>query len=648
MHTFNNEKTILTIIKYGAVIPIIIFSVIITYFLIEQKNKELKEEINLIRTKYLQDNKKEVKNEVQRVINSINNEIEKTDESLKIFLKNKVYEAHNIASNIYNERTSHEAIGKEHSKDHIFQTIKHALGGMIYNNGRGYIFIDDIHGTKVLQPLNKKIEGKNFLEYEDAKGYKLVKKIVQTIKNKSETYDQYYWYKSGNDSTAYKKISFYKYFEPYDVIIGTGEYLVDFEKELKTKLLKRIKNIKFGDNGYIFIFNKKGKYLAHFQDEKIGTNGFKVKDSEGKHFIKEFVNYTLKSKKGYYSYIASAKPKEETSKTEKISYLEHFEKWDWIIGAGFYLEELNNNIKNKEKALIKKNNDMINSIILVSLSITIILLLISFYASKIISKKFNTYKNDIKNEIEKTIEKEKLLVQQSKMATMGEMIANISHQWRQPLSTISTAATGSKLQKELGTLSDEQFEKSMDAINNSAQYLSQTIEDFRNFFQPSKEEKDFKISRLFEKISKLLASQFKTHDIKIVKNINDCQLTAHENELLQVIINILKNAKDELAKKQRDEKKFIFIDAKQEKDKIIIDIKDNAGGIDLAIIDKVFAPYFTTKQAEEGTGIGLYMSKQIIDNMNGELLVDNVKYTYEEEEHIGAVFTIKLKVNDGN
>lgn len=642
MQVLDNEKNILRIIKYGAVVPIVIFSIFITYFLIKEKNKELTEEINLIKTKYLQNNKKLVKEEVQRVVASINNEIKKTDEALKLFLKNKVYEAHNIATNIYNKESSYIENGDIHSKEHIFKTIKHALGGMIYNNGRGYIFIDDINGTKLLQPLNKKFEGENLLEYEDAKGYKFVKKIVETIKNKGEAYDYYHWYKPNENIKAYKKMSFYKYFEPYNVAIGTGEYLVDFENELKTKFLEKIKNIRFGDNGYIFVFNKEGTYLSHFKKNKIGTNGFNIKDSKGRNFIKDLITFSIKNKEGYYSYIASVKPNEKTKKREKISYLYYFEKWDWIIGAGFYLKELNSDIKNKENALIKKHRDIINNILFISLSITLLLLIISFYASRIIAKKFNLYKKNIKKEIEKTIEKEKLLVQQSKMATMGEMIGNISHQWRQPLSTISTAATGSKIQKEFGTLSDEEFNKAMDTINDSAQYLSETIEDFRNFFQPNKDKKSFNINKLFEKTLKLLASQFKNYNIKIIINIPDYEYTGYENELLQVIINILKNARDELIKKEYDYKKLIFIDVKDENSKLIIKIKDNAGGIDIAIIDKIFQPYFTTKNDENGTGIGLYMSKQIIENMNGKIYVENNEYQYLDKKYIGAIFTIVL------
>ena len=267
--TLNSEKKILNIIRFGAIIPILIFSCIITYILIDKKNEELKNEIDSIKSEYLERNKTNVKKEVDRVVDSINYEINKSEESLKFLLKEKVYEAHSIATNIYKEESDFMKNGHAHSTDHIFETIKNALGGMIYNNGRGYIFIDDKNGVNLLQPLNKDIEGQNLLEYTDAKGYQYMKKIADTVINKTEAYDEYYWYKSKDDKNTYKKLSFFKYFEPLDFAIGTGEYFDDFQKQIQENLLNKINNIKFEDNGYIFIFNTEGTYLSHFDKNKI-------------------------------------------------------------------------------------------------------------------------------------------------------------------------------------------------------------------------------------------------------------------------------------------------------------------------------------------------------------------------------------------
>ena len=240
-------------------------------------------------------------------------------------------------------------------------------------------------------------------------------------------------------------------------------------------------------------------------------------------------------------------------------------------------------------------------------------------------------------------EKDKIFFQQSKMAAMGEMLGNIAHQWRQPLSSISTAATGMKLQKELDCLTDDDFNYAMDLINNSAQYLSQTIDDFRGFFDPkNNKEKEFLISNVIDKALSIVSSQFVAKDIEIIKNIEDISIVSLENELIQVFLNILNNSKDILLKLE-GEKRLIFINAYMKNKEIIIEIKDNAKGINEEIIDRIFEPYFTTKHQSQGTGIGLYMCQNIIENhLNGTLSVCNEDYMYKNILYRGAKFTIRI------
>ena len=245
-------------------------------------------------------------------------------------------------------------------------------------------------------------------------------------------------------------------------------------------------------------------------------------------------------------------------------------------------------------------------------------------------------------ELEKQ-QRDELFYQQSKMAAMGEMIGNIAHQWRQPLSVISTASTGLKLQKEMDILSDENFYSTLVAINNSAQHLSTTIDDFRDFFNPSNNNiNEFNITDTFSKTLNLLNAQFVAKDIKIIQNIEEYKVSSIENELIQVLINILNNARDALLIIE-NQSKFIFINAYKKDNSLIIEIKDNAGGIQEDIMDRIFEPYFTTKHKAQGTGIGLYMSKEIVEkHLDGILLVSNENYTYENVDYIGAKFTIEI------
>ena len=245
----------------------------------------------------------------------------------------------------------------------------------------------------------------------------------------------------------------------------------------------------------------------------------------------------------------------------------------------------------------------------------------------------------IHEEITKNYEKNKILFQQNKMAAMGEMIGNIAHQWRQPLSMITTVASSVKLKKELGVLEEEDCDEAFTHIVETANYLSNTIDDFQYYFSPNKSKNNFNTKDLIDKALKLCKMDFKEKNIHIIKNVDNLKLVNFENELLQVIINILNNAKDELFKK--DIERYIFINAYKEDGNYFINIKDNAGGISEEIIDRIFEPYFTTKHKSKGTGLGLYMSQEImIKHIGGTIGVFNEKYTYKDEDFTGARFEI--------
>ena len=269
-----------------------------------------------------------------------------------------------------------------------------------------------------------------------------------------------------------------------------------------------------------------------------------------------------------------------------------------------------------------------------------------FNELNIVTESINAMRVNLINQINQSEEKNNILAQQSKLAAMGEMIGNIAHQWRQPLSLITTAASGIKLNYEIGLLDEEKLDDYTNKIINSAYYLSDTIDDFKDFFKPNKEKKYFKILNAFERTFTLLNSQFTNNNISFIKNIEDVEIYGFENELIQVLINILNNAKDELINK-KDQKLFIFIDVFFKDDNVCICIKDNAGGIEDSVLNRIFEPYFTTKHQSQGTGIGLYMSEEIVvKHMKGKLSVQNVDFTYEHINYKGAEFSIVINKNE--
>ena len=259
---------------------------------------------------------------------------------------------------------------------------------------------------------------------------------------------------------------------------------------------------------------------------------------------------------------------------------------------------------------------------------------------------FIAIKLDITNETiigQQLKEKEQLLVQQSKMAAMGEMLENIAHQWRQPLSVISTVSTSMVMQKELGIVLKEEDEiKSLNKINDTSQHLSKTINDFRDFFKTDKEKVKFNLKDIYCKTLNLVNSKFKSLSIEIYENLDDVEVINLDSEVIQVIMNILNNARDILETKE-NQKRLIVVDIYKDDKDAVISIKDNAGGVPTDIINKVFEPYFTTKHKAQGTGIGLYMSQEmVVKHMKGTLEVANVTYEYKSESYTGAQFTMRL------
>ena len=236
---------------------------------------------------------------------------------------------------------------------------------------------------------------------------------------------------------------------------------------------------------------------------------------------------------------------------------------------------------------------------------------------------------------------EELMQRQAKMAAMGEMLENIAHQWRQPLSAISVLSTGMKLQNEFKLLNTKDLNEGLENINIHSQYLSKTIDDFRNYFQPEKEKTEFYIHNVIENSLNLSLLKYDKLNINLVKNVKNTKVYNFENELIQVFVNIFNNARQELEKLK--DKRYIFIKVFQENNNLYIKIKDNAGGIPDNIIDKIFDAYFTTKDKSQGTGIGLYMSNEIIaKHIKGNLSVKNVEFIYNHIKYKGAEFTIMI------
>ncbi len=435
------------------------------------------------------------------------------------------------------------------------------------------------------------------------------------------------------------------------------------DEELKADAIKLLNNITFEENksNYFFVYEIKNmqggdgfaKLIVNpnrpdLVGELISTN---YEDSDGKKFREDFLR-DIRQKGASFTKYAYKKPNSEESKY-KLSYFKYYERWNWVIALGIYTDDIENEIEIKRKDLEQRvKHQVVQNVVLFAMFLSIGIL-ISIAISQKIDDVFKSYDNKmrmnakeleelnesleqkVKVEIEKNREKEQLLVQKSKFIALGEMISNIAHQWRQPLSELSSILMFVKFKYSINALDSETMEKKFQEADIVLEYMSHTIDDFRNFFMPKKEKEEFYLYKAIDSVMTIVSSGLESYNIKIDINIDEkIVLKTYLNEYQQVVLNILKNAKDVLVEKEI-KNPCIKITAFEELDYVILHIEDNGGGITVEPKSKIFEPYFTTKSQSDGTGIGLYMSKIIIDkNMKGKLRVRNT--------NLGAKFVIVI------
>ena len=410
-----------------------------------------------------------------------------------------------------------------------------------------------------------------------------------------------------------------KYIESFMDFLYT-QNLNQSSNSFKDSILTFIDSIKKYDSGFIFIFHKNGDVIKHpCTDTLINL----VHSNNQKNIVDKLINASQKEEFATYKGTDCI----ENNFIKKVAYIHHIKSTDLYIVISKNEKDIAYSIEQKRKVWEEKLDDESAENLKLLLIVSIFSILVSILFSKIINKLIKDYEKEIKDT-------NKAMFSQARLAQAGELISMISHQWRQPISKIASITSNLRFQLMMGKEIDmEELDKRFNEIEDYTEFLSETIDDFREFYKPKKNKEKSYVLPLIQKSIGFLESEINKKNIIIEEDFDrDIKVSLYQNELIQVIINIIQNAID-LSKSGAS----IKIKTKIKSDEYLISITDKAGGIKEEHINKIFDAHFSTKMAKDSTnlGLGLYVSKVIIEShFNGKLEVTS--------QGDSSTFTIRL------
>jgi len=669
------ERHISKLIFIIPLLFIILTASIITLVHIQQSATKFKKDSQNIKESFLKDEQKRLNTITESINSYIKFKKATSINILKNKIKSRVEFAQDVLSKLYNK-----SAGIETSSSIQISLLTALSSVKSKDKGKYFIYGYDSDSSRFL-PQNLDAS------FQENIGYYNKEFLIQfneILKDENEGFIAHSEpYEKDLEIKELSKLTYIKNFEELNLIVGYSIYLEDFENITKKEVLNRLNLMQIDNQSSIFTIDDNLKVLQYSNKEENVSKSFRNIEysKDVLNILDEYIKKSriqLNSNKYEYFW------KKLDNNNYKLYIFNYINNWDWIIVVSLDVKDIQSRITN----LIGQNEVEQNLMIRDSIQTAIIFSLIAAILAYIISLKINkilrNYKHRIesqknalrninatlelkveektqqlevlndklkkkfKEEVRKNRKKDQMLYSQSKMASMGEMIGNIAHQWRQPLSTISTIASGNSLKIDFAQLKEDELKKDFTKIIDTTKHLSNTIEDFRNFFMEDKEIEKFDLVDVIKKDLSLISASMQNSYITVIQNLNSVEVTGLKNELLQAVLNILNNARDVLIDKCEDQR-IIVIDVFENDQGANIVIKDSGGGIPSNIKDRIFDAYFTTKQKDVGTGIGLYMTQQIIKNhMSGTLEVTNEEFVIDEVIYMGAAFRITLPSQTNN
>jgi len=571
MHTKKDSSAKLTTLIFIFPLVVLLLYGILSHLFFFYTQKDTISEVQQYKQTLIDIEKNRLKEKIDNFSQFIQYYDSKSSDKIKKDAKSIVSLAVNIANNIYHNYK--EILSEDELKELLIKT----LSDIKFEGDLGYMFVLDLKGNAYVH-IDPKIKNHNIMNIQDINGKFILKEFNKVLQQNGEGFVDYFWYivKEGHKQMHYK-ISYVKMLDCYDWYIGAGEYLKYMKRYVRDDILSFIKdNHKFQD-GFLYISDSNKHIIYEPQDNT----------------ILDLAKYV---KKGFFS------------DDRYLAYSAYIPEYNWYITAIKDLSHIKQSIEYKKKLQELKRKENVKTNYYLVLFSWFVSLILSIYLSNIINNKLKRYEQKLQ-------ESNKQLIFQSRQALLGELLPMIAHQWRQPINKIASIIARLRFMPQDTKLDQALLDKHYKDIETNIEFMSETIDDFREFYQPKRDTSNQNLKNLILRAVEFVDGYIKKQSINMDMKLDDIDYPLHANEFLQIMINLIKNAADAC-----DIGGKIGIRLYQNPHQVYICVTDNGHGIEKEDIHKIFEPYFSTKK--DSMGLGLYMSKIIVQqHLKGDIKV---------------------------
>jgi len=659
------------------------------YLWVSSEWSRFDEEANTLRASYLEAHKELLKREANRALDFVKYMQSQTEKRLRGSIKSRVYEAYSIAENIYRKQRNTKSI------EEIKEIIKEALRPIRFNKGRGYYFAFTLKGIETLFAVRPEMEGKNMMQVRGGKGELVVPDMLAVIKEKGEGFYRYTWPKP-NHQGYFPKIAFVKLFKPIGWVIGTGEYIDDVEKDVQEECIKWISNIKFGKDGYVFAGQWDGLSLS---GPATGKNMYDIEDINGVKIVRELIE-AAKSGGDFVYYVL---PKFEGKKhAPKISYAVSIPKWQWYIGSGIYVDEIETEIALKQSDLVRRiRTNTRNTFFVLFTLLVFIALIVKLLSNRIrnnlvlfakffsrasseaikiernalhfsefakLAESANEMVDNRKRAEEALRESEEKLARSRKMESLGLLAGGVAHDLNNVLSGI--VSYPELILMDLPK--DSKFRKPIETIQESGHRAASIVQDLLTVARGVAITKE--PLNLNDLIGEYLHSPecnklkhiYPTVTVKTSLDTNLLNIGGSHVHIRKVVMNLMLNASEAIegsgsvtisTMNRYIDRPLRGYDDVIIGEYVVLSVSDDGSGISSDDLERIFEPFYTKKvMGRSGTGLGLSVVWNVIQDHKGYIDVtsDENGTTFElyfpitREEISGKDLSIPIKDYKGN